>query len=85
MFFQDCMEVQTWQRLGRSSRRQDSQQLRQQTNDTCQRQHTDTLKFRIGCRSRSIPVIERFNQRIRKRKGDQAYENRDLENLARHN
>jgi hypothetical protein len=30
-------------------------------------------------------VIERFNQRIRKRKGDQAYENRDLENLARHN
>jgi hypothetical protein len=30
-------------------------------------------------------MIERFNQRVRKRKSDQTYENHDLETVARHN
>ncbi len=85
MSFQERVQVQTWQRLERSSYGWERQQLRQQTNDTGQRDHTDCLKFRIGGRSRSIPAVQRFNQRIRKRKSDQAYENHDLESPARHN
>src|SRR6266481_7376506 len=68
MSFQERVQVQTWQRLERSSYGWERQQLRQQTNDTGQREHTDCLKFRIGGRSRSIPAVQRFNQRIRKRK-----------------
>ncbi len=85
MLFAKCMKAQRWKRLGRNRSRQDSQQSRQQENAACERENTDDLKFRIGGRSRSIPVIQRFNQWIRKRKGDQAYENDDLESLARHN
>jgi hypothetical protein len=30
-------------------------------------------------------MIERFNHRVRKRKGDETYENHDLETLGWHN
>ncbi len=84
MLFKERVVAKTCQPFGRSGYRQTKDQTRHQTNDSGQRENTDSLKLRIGGRSRSIPVIQRFNQGIRKREGDQAYEDHDLKNFARH-
>ena len=71
--------------MGRNRCRKGGQCLRQEKNCARKRKNNNDLKLRIGCRTRSIPMIERFNHRVRKRKGDETYENHDLETLARHN
>ena len=63
---------------------QDNQQLRQQDNGARQRKQPDEFKFRVGGRIRGVPLIVRFNYRIRQHEGDQAYKNDDLESFVGH-
>ena len=63
---------------------QDNQQLRQQDNGARQRKQPDEFKFRVGGRIRGVPLIVRFNYRVRQHEGDQAYKNHDLERFAGH-
>jgi len=78
------LEEQTRKRMGRNRNRQDSQQLRQQDNGARKCKQPDEFKFRVGGRVRGVPLILRFNYRVRQQEGDQAYKNHDLESFAGH-
>jgi len=70
--------------MGQNRYMQDNQQLRQQDNGARQRKQPDEFKFRVGGRIRGVPLIVRFNYRVRQHEGDQAYKNHDLESFAGH-
>src|SRR6266478_3878285 len=70
--------------MGQNRYMQDHRQLRQQDNGARQRKQPDEFKFRVGGRIRGVPLIVRFNYRIRQHEGDQAYKNDDLESFVGH-
>ena len=71
--------------MGQNRYLQDNnQQLRQQDNGTRQRKQPDEFKFSVGGRIRGVPLIVRFNYRVRQHEGDQAQKNHDLESFAGH-
>ena len=70
--------------MGQNRYMPDNQQLRQQDNGARQCKQPDEFKFRVGGRIRGVPLIVRFNYRVRQHEGDQASKNHDLESLAGH-
>ncbi len=72
MLLPECFEEQTRKRMWRNRYGQDSQQLRRQDNGARKCKHPDEFKFRVGARARGVPMIPRFNDRVRQHKSDQA-------------
>ncbi len=70
--------------MGQNRYLQDNQQLRQQDHSARKCKQPDQFKFRVGGRIRGVPLIVRFNYRIRQHEGDQAYKNHDLESFVGH-